>query len=180
MIFDKSNFVVTDFHATFQPFGYPKSHDRILKALFHSSQKLNSQARCENFHPIIIFESTRCKLCEVAFAISGKEALRRHVLGITQNKMFNFLSFEIKTQFPASHGFIIRRHEITITTGLISQNTIQNTKTYLRIYSLLRLKKIGWFHTMNCACFFLCPKQTFSYFSFNFHPNLTKILSICP
>ena len=27
---------------------------------------------CENFHPITIFESTRC---ELAFAMSGKEAL---------------------------------------------------------------------------------------------------------
>ncbi len=30
-----------------------------VNALFHSSQK---QARCENFHPITIFESTHCKL----------------------------------------------------------------------------------------------------------------------
>ena len=39
------------------------------KALFYSSQK---KTRSENFHPIIIFESTRC---ELAFAMSGKEAL---------------------------------------------------------------------------------------------------------
>ena len=42
-------------------------------ALFHSSQKLTRKlARCENVHPITIFESTRC---ELALAMSGKEAL---------------------------------------------------------------------------------------------------------
>ncbi len=42
----------------------------VLKPLFHSSQ---NPARCENFHPITIFESTRY---ELAFAMSGNEALR--------------------------------------------------------------------------------------------------------
>ena len=42
----------------------------VLKPLIHSSQNLT---RCENFHPITVFESTRC---ELAFAMSGNEALR--------------------------------------------------------------------------------------------------------
>ena len=46
-----------------------------LKTLFHSSQKNNSQTRCENFHPITIFENTRCELVSEVFASRGKEAL---------------------------------------------------------------------------------------------------------
>ncbi len=50
-----------------------------LKASFPLIAKPNSQARCENFYPIRIFESTRCELlrvgfCELAFAMSGKKA----------------------------------------------------------------------------------------------------------
>ena len=33
--------------------------DGIVKSLI---AKANSQARCENFHPITIFENTRCEL----------------------------------------------------------------------------------------------------------------------
>ncbi len=49
-----------------------------VKALFPLIAKDNSQAHCENFHPITIFESTRCELAIelAAFAMSGKEALR--------------------------------------------------------------------------------------------------------
>jgi hypothetical protein len=50
--------------------------------------KPNLQARCENFHLITIYESTRCGLalaaglhslraCKLAFAMSGKQALNR-------------------------------------------------------------------------------------------------------
>ena len=45
-----------------------------IMALFHSSQKPTRKSRCENFHPITIFESTRCALFELTFAMSGKEA----------------------------------------------------------------------------------------------------------
>ncbi len=41
---------------------------------------LIAKARCENFHPITIFESTRCELA--SWFLSGKEAL------CTQNKKY--------------------------------------------------------------------------------------------
>ena len=57
-------------------FGFISSKLFFLEAINKTSFPLiaivNSQARCENFHPITIFESTRC---ELAFAMSGKEAL---------------------------------------------------------------------------------------------------------
>ncbi len=56
-----------------------ENENTVLKPLFHSSQ-----ARCENFHPVIIFESTRC---ELAFAMSGKEALFCPSLYLEENKM---------------------------------------------------------------------------------------------
>ncbi len=41
-----------------------ESTENILtcKGSFPITAKANSQARCENFHPITIFESTRCEL----------------------------------------------------------------------------------------------------------------------
>ena len=50
----------------------------MTKASFPLIAKSNSQAGSENFHPITIFESTRCELASwlLAIAMSGKEALR--------------------------------------------------------------------------------------------------------
>ena len=44
----------------------------MTKSSFPLIAKANLQARCENFHPVTIFESTRY---ELAPAMSGKEAL---------------------------------------------------------------------------------------------------------
>ncbi len=44
----------------------------VHKGSFPLIVKANSQARCENFHPITILEGT---CCELAFAMSEKEAL---------------------------------------------------------------------------------------------------------
>ena len=47
-----------------------------VKVLSQLIAKPNSQAHCENFHPIIIFERTGCKLAISShFAMSGKESL---------------------------------------------------------------------------------------------------------
>jgi hypothetical protein len=57
-----------------------------FKCSFPLIAKVKLQAGCENFHPIIIFESTRCEnfhpimkalaaSLRLAFAMSGKEAL---------------------------------------------------------------------------------------------------------
>ncbi len=47
-----------------------------VKALSLLIAKPNSQAHCENFHPVTIFERTRCKLAIAShFAMSGKESL---------------------------------------------------------------------------------------------------------
>ena len=51
--------------------GFANNETIINKGSFPLIAKANSQARCENFHPITICESTRC---ELAFAMSGKDA----------------------------------------------------------------------------------------------------------
>ena len=39
-----------------------KTLSPLYKASFPLIAKVNSQARCENFHPITIFETNRCEL----------------------------------------------------------------------------------------------------------------------
>ena len=66
------------------------------KASFPLIAKANSQARCDNFQPITIFESTRCELA--GFCDEWKRGLR-----LVQ--MSNFLSAErnVNDLKPAAH-----------------------------------------------------------------------------
>ena len=57
--------MVTLVSAMYQLISIPSRVFDSSKASFPLIAKANSQARCENFHPITIFENTRCTYCTV-------------------------------------------------------------------------------------------------------------------